>query len=104
MEWDDIDKFITMKYDPQSPNPSEEDVLKEKALLTVTQGFLTLQNSIDKMIINHETSDEDKLYDEELYEAFKTRTYLVKPTIVCVIIFIIYCLECKNLKYNSSIK
>lgn len=84
MKWDEIDKFISMDYKPKSPNPSEEDVLKAKSRFVKTQGFLTLQNSIDKMIINHKADDEYD--DDELYQVFKTKTYLVKNDIVYLLI------------------
>lgn len=74
--WDEINKFIAMDYSPFAYSDSEIDKLKKDCYFYQTQSFLTLQNSIDKMIINHKATNE--LSDEELFNKFTTKSYLVK--------------------------
>lgn len=86
--FDDIDKFIYMQYKPDAMTEKEKNEIKRKASFSYTQSFLTLQNAIDKMIINHKVTTSE-LSDAELFIKFYSKSYLVKKDRVFIYFSII---------------
>lgn len=86
--FDDIDKFIYMQYKPDAMTEKEKNEIKRKASFSFTQSFLTLQNAIDKMIINHKVTASE-LSDAELFIKFYSKSYLVKKDRVFIYFSII---------------
>lgn len=86
--FDDIDKFIYMQYKPDAMTEKEKNEIKRKASFSFTQSFLTLQNAIDKMIINHKVTTSE-LSDAELFIKFYSKSYLVKKDRVFIYFSII---------------
>lgn len=88
ISFDNIDKFISFDYSPFAYTTEEKNELKDKATFTKTQGFMTLQNAIDKVILNVKGQIQ---YDPiTMLQKMLTDSYLVKPSVVYIYIYIIF--------------
>lgn len=80
ISFDNIDKFISFDYSPFEFTQERKDELKELAPFTQTQGFMTLQNAIDKVILNTKGQIE---YDAvTMLQKILMDSYLVKQSVV----------------------
>lgn len=76
MSWDSLDYFISMEYSAVGYNDKEKDELKEKCPFEYTQGFSTMQNAIDKIIINKENGE--NITDDMLVKRIINNSFLLK--------------------------
>lgn len=87
ISFDNIDKFISFDYSPFAYTTEEKNELKDKATFTKTQGFMTLQNAIDKVIINKKGQIQ---YDAiTMLQKMLSDSYLVKQGVVYINILLL---------------